>query len=579
MGTATGRGATLGEALALLVETDGHQLTTLIDAKDHKTVVTRGDLGDLAASFAAGLLDAGVRPGDRVVIAHPTSADFLGAFWGCQAIGAVAVPAAPVPAGQNESAEAHRLRVIIDRADPRAVIGTDDVRQHLQRLATGGRLPWSIVDPVAGVRWDDLDDPPVGPDAPAVIQFTSGSTSDPRGCLLTHASVVANVEAMQERLEIDQPTVGCNWCPLHHDMGLVGAVILPVMSGYVDAMLQPTGEFVVNPSSWLRRLSDHRAEMSTAPNFAFALVNRQLRRGVPDLDLSSVRFILNGAEPISPAVAAEFVAHLAPCGLRPDVLHPSYGLAEHVVFAASSPGGVRTRTFDRGHLQAGGAAVEVGPEPGGLEVVSLGRPLQGVDLRVVDEQGVAVGTGQVGEVELRSAAVMVGYFGDPEATARKIRHGWLRTGDVGLLDEHGELFLVGRVDDLIILNGRNFYAYDIEQAVTTVPGTRIGAAAAFARLGAEGEQLVVVAEARTRDPGPFVTAVRAACHELVGVVPADVVVARPGSLPHTSSGKLRRNEVRQRYEDGAYDGRPAATPASDPPVVEPAAAVPEGAGR
>jgi fatty-acyl-CoA synthase len=472
------------------------------------------------------------------------------------------------------------LRVIIQRADPRAILGTDDVRQHLQALAAGGAPPWSIVDAVAGVRWDDLDDAPTGPDAPAVIQFTSGSTSDPRGCLLTHASVVANVEAMQERLEIDRPTVGCNWCPLHHDMGLVGAVILPVMSGYVDAMLQPTGEFVVNPSSWLRRLSEHRAEMSTAPNFAFALVNRQLRRGVPDLDLSAVRFILNGAEPISPAVAAEFLAHLAPVGLRPDVLHPSYGLAEHVVFAASSPGGVRSRTFDRDHLQAGGTAVEAGPDQGGLEVVSLGRPLQGVELRVVDDQGEPVGVGRVGEVELRSVAVMVGYFGDPDATAQRIRNGWLRTGDIGLVDEHGELFLVGRVNDLIILNGRNFYAYDIEQAVTTVPGTRLGAAAAFARAGAEGEQLVVAVEARTRDLGPFVAAVRAACHELVGVVPADVVVAKPGSLPHTSSGKLRRNEVRRRYEDGEYDGRTALTAAAGPVrPSEPVRSMPEGAAR
>jgi fatty-acyl-CoA synthase len=532
-----------------LVETEGSRPTTIERSRHHEEAISRMRLGRIAAAHALDFIERGVRPGDRIVIARPSLIDFLGAFWGCLLAGAVAVPAPAPGSGRSRMTEIDRLLAITKRCEPRALSCSED-------LARG--LPHDLDVEIARPEQPEVEWPgrliERDPSRAALIQFTSGSTTRPRGCVLTHRAIGTNLVEIVDRLDVDHAMYGVNWCPLYHDMGLVGSVLLPVWSQHLVAVQMPTTEFIVSPITWLRLLAEYRAEISAAPNFAFALLARRLRRGNVDLDLSSVRSIFCGAEPIHASTIESFLEHAAVLGLSPAAVHPAYGLAEHVVLATSHKGGMRVERLDRDLLAAGFASVteSTGEVQSAYEAVSLGPPVRGCEIRIVVEGDRQADRG-VGEVQLRSPSLMEGYFNDPKATAAVMCDGWLRTGDTGYVVD-GELFLVGRTKDVVISGGRNIHAHDVEYAVMGIDGLRYGGVAAFGVTSAAGlEEVILVIEARRGVAEDLVPLINQRCVLQVGVAPRTVVAVAPGSLPRTSSGKIQRQETRTRYLGGTLE--------------------------
>jgi len=394
----------------------------------------------------------------------------------------------------------------------------------------------------------------------ALIQYTSGSTGDPKGVELTHANVMANIRAAAAGCALTHDDVIVSWLPLYHDMGLIGGWLMPFYFGVPTVLMSPMA-FLSRPLRWLDALSQYRATCSVAPNFAFDLcVKRIDEAAVAGLDLHRVRAILNGSEPILPATLDRFVARFGAVGLRREVLFCAYGLAENMVAVTFPPVGRAPRIdrIERAAFEAEGRAVPTERGDDVLEFVGVGFAVPGHEVQVVDAAGRPLPERRQGTIWFRGPSSFKGYYRRPEATAEVQREGgWVDTGDLGYVAD-GELFIAGRVKDLIIKGGRNYYPHEIEESAATVPGIRQGCVAAFAvRDEAAGtEQIVVVAETRERDPlaremlvGRVVEAVTAR----VGVPPDRVELVPPGAVPKTSSGKIQRRESRRLYTEGALD--------------------------
>jgi fatty-acyl-CoA synthase len=355
-----------------------------------------------------------------------------------------------------------------------------------------------------------------------------------------------------------------SWLPLYHDMGLIGC-LFPALERPGTLTLIPPEVFVARPAVWLRAVSRYRATISAAPNFAYSLcLDRVADQELEGVDLSSWRFALNGAEPVTPRVLRAFSERFAPWGLRPEALTPVYGLSEATLAVTFSPldRGFSSRCFDRERLARDGEALEA---PDGIEIVSAGRPLPGIRLRIVDEDRNDRADARVGRVLVKGPSLMAGYLGQAEATARSLEDGWLDSGDLGFLLA-GELYLTGRAKDVIILRGRNHSPHDLEAAVEAVEGVRKGCAVAVSHLpeGADAERLLLLVEARRGVPGAGYAALAADCaaavRAAVGLSPDLVEVLPPGTLPRTSSRKLRRAEALRRHLDGTLEPPRRVTP-------------------
>ncbi|MGH9069118.1 MAG: AMP-binding protein, partial [Acidimicrobiales bacterium] len=404
----------------------------------------------------------------------------------------------------------------------------------------------------------DFVAPPPDRGRTAIVQYTSGSTADPKGVVLPHAQVVANVDAIVAGIGLvaGEDTV-VSWLPLYHDMGLIGMLAVPMAAG-LDLVLAAPQDFMASPSRWLEWMSDFRGTCTAGPNFAYALATRAMAR-MEGLDLSSWRLALNGAEPIDPAAVEAFCAAGERHGLDPRAVFCAFGMAEAVLAVTfPDPGsGLSTDTVDRRALERERAAIPAAPgDPGARRLARLGQPVGDLEIRIVDpadpDPGNCAprlrGEREVGELQVRGSSVTPGYYADPEATAAAFTaDGWLRTGDLAYLAE-GELVVCGRSKDVIIVGGRNVFPEDVERAVGGVPGVRAGNVIAFGVEGRNGrEGVVVVAETREVDPSPLRQAVAEAVRSSVGVPARDIVLVDPGSLPKTSSGKLQRSLCRQRY--------------------------------
>jgi acyl-CoA synthetase (AMP-forming)/AMP-acid ligase II len=516
-------------------------VATFVRRRAEPLVMTRGELVSMVWREAAGMAGAGARPGERVVIALPTSPEYFASFWACQLLGLVPVPAHPPLPGEGRRG-ADRLRTMLRVAAPFGVRCVPEVAAELQ---AGGET--CVLGPAPQVRTALELPSSIGAGDCALLQFTSGSTSSPRGCALSHAAILHNMGSMTVATRYRPGDTGVSWCPLHHDMGLITTVVWPIVSDIRGVILDPA-HFLATPMVWLRAMAAHRAALSMAPNFAFDLVVKKLAGRAPDLDLTCVRTIINGGEPIAAETVEAFVDALAPCGLDPAVITPAWGMAETTLVATAAPDGTRVDVVDRDRLGRGEAREAAAAAPA-ARVVSVGRPVGGAQVRVVDRDRQPLGERSIGAVELKSDSLMTGYVGSDGPSP--IRDGWLMTGDVGYLAD-GELHLVGRSKELIILGGRNIAPVDVERAVEKVAGVRTGGVVAFGVPRDGTEQLVVVAEARMVDQGSAAEA-RTRCLEALGVLPRDVVFVRSRSLPKTSSGKPQRLEVRRRYLTDALD--------------------------
>jgi len=544
-----------------------------LDAREREQRVSYSDLAHRARRAAAALRVAGVRRGDRVGLVLPTGPGFYDAFFGALRAGAVPVPLyPPVRLGRLDEYHAstaamlracqarlvlcdQRTRRILGRAllDARPELGCLDVEDLVAGRAEAPSRPGATALPAEDLAAEG--------DELAFIQFSSGSTVAPKPVCLGHRAVLANVHAIHTALVTAWPDgedglvhVGVSWLPLYHDMGLVGGVLV-AMSHPADLVLLPPELFVARPASWLRAISRYRGTISPAPNFAYGLCADRVREGELDgVDLSSWRVALNGAEPVTPHVLERFVERFTGRGLRPEALTPVYGLSEATLAVCFGDlrRSFRWQGFDRDALNREGRAVV---SEGGQPVVSVGRPLPGFEIRIRDHDGVELEAGRIGRVWVRGPSVMQGYHDRPEATAQVLRDGWLDTGDLGFLDKD-ELYLHGRARDLLIAHGRNHAPQEVEQCLDDVEGVRTGCSAAVGLLpeGADGEQLIVLVERRTDATREQVDTLseraRRRILERTGLVPAEVVVLAPGTLPRTSSGKIRRAEAGRRHLAG-----------------------------
>ncbi|HEX4447433.1 MAG TPA: fatty acyl-AMP ligase [Polyangiaceae bacterium] len=531
---------------------------------------------------AAALADCGLKKGERVALAIPDGEQFVLSLLGTLFAGLVPVPLYPPVLLQSasQSIDAYHATVthIASAAGASLLLTTATARPYLEAvlgrveglraIVTVEELATSNGAMRADVSADDL----------ALIQFTSGSTSRPKGVVVTHGNLATNSEAFMIHGLRRDPGIdkGVSWLPLFHDMGLIGFVVGPLFTN-VPCVLLPTASFARRPRLWLDKIHEHRGTITYAPNFAYALVNKRLReKDVADLDLSCLRISGCGAEPIDARALREFAAVLAPARFDPRALLPSYGMAEATLAITFTPlgEGVHSDAIDPAALAHDRAvAPPAGTAPQDTnEVVDCGRVFPGHELAIIDADGARLADRRVGQIVFRGPSVSDGYFREPELTAQTFRPlagdgpgepPWLHTGDLGYTI--GErLFVCGRAKDIIIVRGRNYHPSDIEWAVAEgfdLPsGARRGHVVAFGvRVDAQGrasaagngeEQLVLCCEGHSSDADAIRDGAIATVASRFGLTVHEVVVARLASLPRTSSGKPRRRETRSSYLDG-----------------------------
>jgi fatty-acyl-CoA synthase len=508
-------------------------------------------LHEQAKGYAAALQARGVRPGDHVALLSPTTRELVTAIQATWLAGATIV-VLPLPMRLSSIEEfVAQTRQRIRNADARVCVVDPELAEFVvPEPADPPMVPVADLaggDAAAWVRPDE------DPDRLVILQFTSGSTSDPKGVMLPDHVLRANLDAIAEAAQLDpDDDVLVSWLPLYHDMGLVGLLTLPMSTGTALVLGAPQ-DFTARPARWMEWLSTYGGTATAGPNFSYVLATRALKRA-DQLDLSRLRIALNGAEPIDPDQVEAFVEAGARHGLRPGAVFPAFGMAE-VALAGTFPeplGGMATDCVDRRVLETERYAAPVEPgTDGSRRLALLGRPVAGLEIRIVDpETGVPLRDREVGELEFRGTSVTTGYYKRPDANADLFHDGWLCTGDLAYTLD-GQLVMCGRIKDVIIVGGRNVFPEDVERAVGALDGVRAGNVIAFGVDGDRGrETLVVVAETKADDRDAVRRQIHDRVKEVVGVPPKDIVLVAPGTLPKTSSGKLQRSLCRRRYHDG-----------------------------
>lgn len=510
----------------------------------------------LAALQVAGALRAvGLCRGDLVAIVLPDADQFLTTLLGASIAGVIPASVHPPTTAGDLTQYLELTATILRTSGARAVVTTGTLAPafaaarascpELSLVLSHEMMQAPAEEPAGLPSLNDI----------AFVQFTSGSTSAPKGVTLTHANVSANIDAFNgpEGVGTSAADVAVSWLPLNHDMGLVGMALGALYSARPCVLLRPQ-DFVKRPVEWLAAISRHRGTVSFAPSFAYDLAVRRVKdRDLAGLDLSSWRVAGCGAEPIHPPTLAAFASKFAPVGFRDTSFLPSYGLAEHVLAATFSLRGRRPRVeeVDADDLTARRIAV---PHQGkGLSValVSCGRPLPGHQVRIAGEDGAALPDGRVGEILLAGPSVMLGYYRQDALTAQTIRDGWLHTGDQGYVSG-GEVFVCGRAKDIIIVNGRKYHPQDLEWAVDSLAGVRRGRVVAFgvAERG-RADRVVIVVEPNGTAPAAALTdAIRRRVGDLFGLYVDEVAVVPSGKVGRTTSGKVQRASTKACYERG-----------------------------
>ncbi|MDD5037522.1 MAG: AMP-binding protein [Methylococcaceae bacterium] len=516
-----------------------------------------------AGRVAAGLQALGVLPGQAVAIMLPTGAEYFFSFFGALLAGAVPVPMYPPP----------RLSHLEEHLRRHAAILANCMAPLLVTVQEGkgfAKLLCSQVDSLRHViSVDELSTVPDGRLAPqingndtAFLQYTSGSTGYPKGVVLSHLNLLANIRAMGAAIDLRADDVFVSWLPLYHDMGLIGAWLGSLYHA-IPLVVMPPLSFLSRPQRWLWAIHRYRGTLSASPNFGYETCLRRLEpRDIDGLDLSSWRIAFNGAEAVSPETVERFVRRFQAKGFKPEAMLPVYGLAESSVgLAFPAPGrGALIDRIQRDAFSRQGQAIPAGEaDKNALRFVSCGFPLPGHQIRLVDEAGRELPDRRQGRIQFKGPSATSGYFRNSRQTRELFCGDWLDSGDLGYMAE-GELYVSGRIKDIVIRAGRNIYPQEVEQAVGEIEGIRKGCVAVFGGSDPDSgsERLIVLAETRRLEPSQaeaLRVEVNSIVTDLIGAPPDEVVLAPPGAVLKTSSGKVRRAACRMVYERGEI-GRP-----------------------
>jgi fatty-acyl-CoA synthase len=538
-----------------------HKGYTFLDDRLEESAWSFADLSREAARRARIFRSLGLAKGDRVAMVVPDGKDFVLSFLGAVRAGLVPVPMYPPLALGKIDAYVDAAARIIETSGARLLLTSKAIAPIVWSLV--GRVP-ALEDLLLVEKLESFEDSAITatlegieiePEDPCFLQFTSGSTAEPKGVIVSHGNLVANgkaimIDGLRSDPEVDR---GVSWLPLYHDMGLIGFVIAPMIN-HVPVVFMPTLSFVKRPHIWMETVAKYKGTITFAPNFAFGLAAKRAHGKKLGYDLSCLRVLGCGAEPINANTMRTFMEAFAPAGLRKQAIMPCYGMAEATLAISfddvTKP--FRTTSISRSEYEQYNLAVPNQGLDGSevVELVSCGKTFPAHEVAVVNQYGAPLGEGEVGEIVVRGPSITKGYYQNEEATKALLENGWLHTGDLGFFLD-GELYVSGRKKDLIILNGKNYHPQAFEWEIEQIDGIRKGNVVAFSRAGENSEELVIVAEVKeNQDRQRLAAEVRNRIHETSGVRVRDVVLVDAGALPKTSSGKLQRRKTSELYFEG-----------------------------
>jgi acyl-CoA synthetase (AMP-forming)/AMP-acid ligase II len=539
---------------AVQARADRPLLTFLADGTGEGVTWSYGDLYRQASRVARDLL-AAVEPGSRVLLLAPPGLDYVAGFFGCLYAGMLAVPAYPPSPLHGRDGVERLLAVANDSESAVGLTMRDAVPAASQIPVRGKQIPWLALDgnPSDPEQVEASLPDGLAPSDIAFLQYTSGSTGDPKGVMVTQGNLAANCSMIGDIYNGEPGSCLVSWLPPYHDMGLIGMLLTPPLLSMRTVFMPPT-VFLRRPVRWLQALSAFHGRYAGAPNFAYeACAAKVSDEEIADLDLSTWEVAISGAEPVRASTIDAFSTRFAPAGFRKGAFSPSFGLAEVTLMATA------------GHLGANSSVLDVDPAEladgklvraeSGIRLVTSGKAPAGTSVRICEpDDGAELPHGTVGEIVVTGPHVTAGYWGRPDATAERFPGGSVRTGDLGaILDD--QLIVTGRLKDLLILRGRNVYPHDIElTAEASHVALRRGCAAAFSVDAADQERLVVVLEVAPNAEAShddIAAVIRRTITEAHGVAPEAILLSRPGTVPKTSSGKVRRSEARRLFETGA----------------------------
>ncbi len=561
-----GNARTLPDVLERHFRGQPDALHIILLQEDDEIRISYGMLRQEALKVAARLRLLDLEPGEPVAIMLPTSPDYFYTFFGILYGGGVPVPLYPPARPTQIEEHVQRHRKILANAGARILVTVPEA-QPVARLLMGQVPELRII-----LTTDDLyaraeEKIPLrhGESDTAFIQYTSGSTGDPKGVILSHGNLLANIRAMGQVCQVTANDVFVSWLPLYHDMGLIGAWLGSLCHGCRLVVMSPLS-FLARPARWLHTIDRYGGTLSASPNFGYEICATRLSDDdLAGLDLRSWRLAFNGAEPVIPATLRKFQTRFQRYGFRPEALAPVYGLAESSVGLIFPPPGrgFRIDRVDRESFTGSGRAVVVPDREGAvLEFVCCGRPLPGHQVRVVDERQRELPERQEGRLQFKGPSATSGYFRKSEQTRKLFRGEWLETGDLAYIAT-GEVYITSRIKDIIIRGGRNIHPHELEEVIGNIAGLRKGCTAVFASVKdrTSPEKLVVLAESRQTEAGALQglrQEIAGATADLLGMAPDDIVIGPPGTVLKTSSGKIRRSACRQLYESGHIGRKKAA---------------------
>lgn len=530
--------------------------TFLLDGESQEAHLTYGELATQATAIAA-QLQVCCDPGERALLLYPPGLAYIAAFFGCLLAGVVAVPA--YPPRPNRSLD--RLQNLVINAEAKVALTTQALSNQIQPEAISGfrDLKWLTIEAAQQQNHSKFSLPDLQPETLAFLQYTSGSTATPKGVQITHRNLMTNLSSIYHQFNHSPDSKGVIWLPPYHDMGLIGGILQPLYGGFPVVLMSPL-MFIQSPIRWLKAISHYQATTSGGPSFAYAQCCHRIK---PDqraeLDLSHWQVAFNGAEPIEARVLEQFAQTFAPCGFQRSAFHPCYGMAEATLMISGKPTHTSavTRTFRQDALQQH-QAIATNASDLSITLVSCGHPIPGHPVAIVHPDSLdPLPDGKIGEIWVAGESVTPGYWNAPEDSGAIFQdNGFLRTGDLGFLDQ-GELFVTGRLKDLIIIRGRNYYPQDLEQSVKNCHSSvSLNSGAAFTVERDGKEQLVVIQEVdrptlHQSDFAPILGSIRSAISAQHDLQIYTLLLLKPGSIPKTSSGKIQRSACRTLFLEGA----------------------------